>query len=233
MTLPVQLVIHGGGGGAATIGPLIEALRPYADVRAPNLLGHAGRPIPERFSIADWAADLVAYLDREGLDRVFVTGYSIGAYIALYLARHYPGRVRGACALAGKFIVDARTVSHWTHLASEARLLRPGGRASILEKLHAPHDWRVLMSRLVDFVVDLGANPPLTEADLKAITVPVILISSNRDPIVTWDETAATGKLIPGAELVMFYGFAHPISSVPVASVAKAIDLWMGRVGAR
>ena len=39
------------------------------------------------------AADLLALLDREGLDRVAYIGHSLGAMIGVYLAAHHPDRV--------------------------------------------------------------------------------------------------------------------------------------------
>ncbi len=38
-------------------------------------------------------ADLLARMDREGLDRVAFVGHSLGAMIGVYLAAHHPGRV--------------------------------------------------------------------------------------------------------------------------------------------
>ena len=50
--------------------PLAEAFAQFTQTRAPNLIGHGGRPVPERFSIPEFAADVVECLDREGIDHV-------------------------------------------------------------------------------------------------------------------------------------------------------------------
>ena len=54
-----------------------------------------------------------------------------------------------------------------------------------------------------------------------------MLVGSNRDQLVPWNETLARGALISGSKLVMFYGFAHPIALVPCGSVAKAYNEWL------
>ena len=221
-----MMLIHGAVGCAAEIEPLAAAFRHYVAVRTPNLIGHGGRPVPERLTIDAMARDLLEQCDREAIGRTFVTGYSLGAYIALYLARHFPGRVLGACALAPKVVFDARTVEHWTHLADPDRLRR-NGRSLIHEKNHAPQDWVEVARVNSELFVSLGRDPPLAEPDFAAIRVPVMIVSSDRDALVPWDEARALAKAIPGSHLAMFYGAAHPLAAVPVNPVARTIAGWM------
>ena len=223
------VLIHGALGCSAEIEPLTAAFRPYGEVRAPNLVGHGGRPVPERLSIRDHAEDLIAYLDREGIERAFFVGYSLGGYIALYLARHFPGRVQGASTIAAKLVFDAGTVKHWTHLADPDRL-RANGRALVHEKNHAPQDWVAVARANSRLFADLGHEPQLRNEDLAAISVPVMIVASDRDQIAPWAETRAIGKLIPASEIAMFYGAAHPLAAVPVLPVARTIAAWMEKV---
>lgn len=225
-------VLHGANGGSAEVERLTAALRPFAPVFAPNLLGHGGRPIPPRLDTRDLAGDVMEGLARQGVERPFVVGYSVGGYLALYLARHFPGQVRGACAIATKVVFDAPTVTHLSYLASPARLGRPGNpRAGQLEKLHAPQDWKEVAMANVRFFEELGRAPPLSTADFEAIGVPVMLVNSNRDQLVPWSETLALRRLMPRSALVMFYGLAHPMANVPVESLALRIDAWMKEAG--
>lgn len=207
---------------------MAEALRPYVATQSPDMIGHGGRPLPGRFSIRDFAADLVDWLDRNQFERTFVMGYSTGGYIALYLARHFPQRVRGVIALATKTTFDVATVAHFRHLVSRERLGQPGlPRAAVLKRIHAPNDYLEVARRNADLFLDLGNDPALTAEDFAAIEVPVMLVSSNRDPLVPWNEVRDLGKVIPRAHLAMFYGPAHPIESVPLHRVAKAMWDWM------
>jgi pimeloyl-ACP methyl ester carboxylesterase len=222
------ILIHGAGSFGAEMRPLADALAAYGPVTSPSLVGHGGRPVPERFSIEGFAADLLEGMDRAGVEKDFFVGYSSGGTIALYLARHHPERVIGACALAAKHVFDAATVKHWKHLADPERHERTG-RAAILKQVNGP-GWKDVVHANHRLWDDIGAKPPLTADDFKAIAVPVLLVNSNRDPIAPWEETLAHGKLIPGCELVMFYGAAHPITSVPVLPVARKISEWMTKI---
>jgi len=223
------ILIHGAVGCAAEIEPLAAAFRHYTEVTAPNLLGHGGRPVPQKLTIKEIARDVVEQMDAAGMKGTFVAGYSLGAYVALYLARYYPQRVVGAVALAPKFIFDARTVEHWTHLADPDRLRR-NGRALIHEKNHAPQDWVQVARVNSELFRALGEEPELIEKDLAAIKVPVMIVSSDRDALVPWDEAKAIAKAIPGSHLAMFYGGAHPIAAVPVNPIARAVAGWMDTV---
>ena len=221
------LLLHGANGSARELDPLAAPLRAHANVIAHDLPGHGGRAVPERLSFEAAAADAIERLDREGVERAVVVGYSLGGYLALYLASKYPQRVLGACAIAAKFTFDAETVKQWSYLAQPARLERPGNpRAAEMLVAHGP-GWHAVTLANTALFRSLGQAPPLAEADFRAIERPVLLVNSNRDPLVQWDETLRIGGLVPGARLVMFYGLAHPLRNVPVARVAEAIGQWM------
>jgi len=107
MTRPSIVVLHGANSAAAEMEPLSEVLRAYGVVYAPNLMGHGGREVPAALSMQDMAADVVGWMGRQGLSRAVVVGYSLGATLALYLARHHPSQVISACGLAPKYVFDA------------------------------------------------------------------------------------------------------------------------------
>lgn len=232
-----MIFLHGANSAGAELVPLVEAMRPYAVVRTPDLLGHGGRAIPERITMRDLAADVVAWMDREGIESGVVGGYSFGGTVALYLARHHPQRVRGVVALAAKHRFDPATLAHWSHLVSHERLARLkfpwGTRVDELARIHAPNSWQAVADANTRIFAALGGAPPLTEADLGAIRSPVIIVSSNLDQIVPWNETLALGRAIPGSHVSMFYGPAHPLRAIPLPAIARAIDQWMGSKGLR
>lgn len=67
----------------------------------------AGRTVPalHRFALADVAADALAVLDAEGVERAHVLGLSMGGMIAQELALDAPDRVRGlvlCCTMCGR-----------------------------------------------------------------------------------------------------------------------------------
>ena len=228
MTLPVAIFMHGANGCAAEMEPLATALQSFARLIAVNLPGHGGRPVPEKLGIDAAAEDVIAVLDNEGIDRAFFVGYSLGGYTAARLAQRFPARTLGFCAIATKFVFDVGTVSKWAYLAGYDRLAASARGPQML----AAHGggWRAVTEANQRLFMDLGANPVMRDADFAAITRPALLVNSNRDPLVEWSETLRIGSLIPGAQLVMFHGLAHPLRNVPIEPVARSIGEWMRKV---
>lgn len=230
VSLPTLVLLHGANGSPDQLEALAVVLRPQARVLMPVLPGHGGRPLPERLSIEGIAAEMIALLDRERIERAFFVGYSLGGYAAVYLARHYPAHTAGACAIATKFVFDAETVERWVYLAQPERLSRPGNpRAGEMLLAHGG-DWQKLTLANAALFADLGRSAELTDADLGKIEPPVLLINSDKDPLVAWNETMNVGSRIPGARRAMFPGIAHPFRVVPAAAVGKVIGEWVKKV---
>jgi pimeloyl-ACP methyl ester carboxylesterase len=221
------VLLHGANGTGGLLAPLAEPLRAFASIEAPDLLGPGGRPVPERFTVPAFAADLIAYLDARGVERAVFFGYSFGGYLALYLACRFPERVRALCTLAAKYVFDEAAVKHLTYLADPERLRRPGNpRAQQLEQAHAPQDWVAITNNNRRLFAELEKAPALTEADLQAIRVPALVLSADKDQIVPQAETRALAKLLR-ARLGIFQGYAHPLAAVPVEMVVPAIGSWL------
>lgn len=90
------LLLHGFTGSTATWRALAERLAPGVRSIAVDLIGHGQSDAPEhpaRYTMAHCVADLLALLDRLGLDQAAVLGYSMGGRVALQLAAAAPERV--------------------------------------------------------------------------------------------------------------------------------------------
>ena len=230
-----MIFLHGANSAAPELAPLVEALQPYAQVRTPDMIGHGGRQVPESVTMDEIARDIVAWLDREGLERPLIGGYSFGGSVALYIARHFPERVAGVVALAPKHVFDAQTMRHWIHLVGHERLARLqfpwGKRTDELSRLHAPNTWEAVADLKARLFKALAESPPLPAAELRAIRVPVMAVSSNLDQIVPWAEMLELARQVPDCHLAMFHGPAHPLRAIALLPIARAIGGWIESKG--
>ena len=227
------VLLHGACGSAATMQPLVEAIGTEVESVSLDLLGHGGRPVPEQLSIAALARDIIAQLDERHIERTFLFGYSAGGCLALYLARHFPDRFIGLSTLASKYVFDARTISHWTYLSDPARIGRPGSkRPEVLARLHHPQNWVDVATSCRLMFEMWGRTPPLGEDDLRSITIPALLFSSDQDQIVQLAETVALGKFLANSRVVVFRGQSHPLEIVPLTALGRALANWIGDVQA-
>ncbi|MBI3246408.1 MAG: 2-succinyl-6-hydroxy-2,4-cyclohexadiene-1-carboxylate synthase [Deltaproteobacteria bacterium] len=92
---PALLLLHGFTGSCTTWVPHREAWREFTLIVV-DLLGHGRSDCPadpDRYRMERCVADLLALLDRLGVQQTAVLGYSLGGRVALHLALHAPERL--------------------------------------------------------------------------------------------------------------------------------------------
>ena len=100
--------IHGITANAWCFQAFADGLANDHRVFAYDLRGRGDSDKPESgYSVPTHAADLSAIIDELGLDRPVIVGHSLGAYIALYFAAHYPEK------LSKLVLVDGGTPLPW------------------------------------------------------------------------------------------------------------------------
>ena len=106
---PPMVFQHGLGGNEAQVAEVF----PDADKRWRRLTldcrGHGGSPPDpqQRYSIRQFAADVLRLADTRQVERFVVGGISMGAAIALHLAVHHPERVTGLVLARPAWLFDA------------------------------------------------------------------------------------------------------------------------------
>jgi len=219
------ILLHGAVGAEDQLEGLREILSVDREVRLFTFPGHGGIEMAGGdFSIAGFAESLRMFIEVNGWERVDLFGYSMGGYVALYLAGQYPGLVNKVITLATKF--------HWDEAvaAKEVRMLDPGtimakvpAFAEVLQKRHHPLDWRMVLSRTTEMMRAMGADNPLKEADYCNIQLPVLVMLGDRDKMVGFEETLAVYKRLPDASLCILPGTPHPIEQVDQQLLATLI----------
>jgi pimeloyl-ACP methyl ester carboxylesterase len=98
---PAVVAIHGITANALSFLHLAEQLD-GVDLIAPDLRGRAGSAgLPGPYGLGAHVDDLVATLDRLGIDRAVVVGHSMGGFVAALAAKRHPDRVRSALLVDG------------------------------------------------------------------------------------------------------------------------------------
>lgn len=218
------LLLHGAIGAQDQFHSIVGPLSDGFDVHVLNFSGHGGAPFENGFGIAQFASDVLAYLNLKSINRTDIFGYSMGGYVALYLARHYPERIGRIFTLATKF--------EWTPevAARETKMLDPAliaqkipAFASVLEKRHAPQDWKQLLERTANMMVGLGQTNALSSSDYAQIIHPVRLALGDRDTMVTIGETLDVFRQLPDASLSIWPDTPHPIEKVNPERLTREI----------
>ncbi len=218
-------LLHGALGAAEQFEPLLPLLGEGPALHVMNFGGHGGEPIPpDGFTIAGFAAQVLERMDRESIDKADIFGYSMGGYVGLYLARHYPDRVGRLFTVATKF--------RWTEesAARETRMLDPvkieekvPQFAADLKRRHAPLEWSDVLSATAGMMLELGRLNAVTLQDLTEIEHPVRVGVGDHDQMVGIDETIEMYRQLKNGELVILPGTPHPIEKISTARLSHEI----------
>jgi len=195
-----------------------------------ELEGHGATPLRDRpLRIESFADAVLTAMDAANVGPADVFGYSMGGYIALYLAATSPDRVQRVATLATKLA--------WTPevAARECALLDPAAiRAKVpkfaaaLEARHTGAGWEALLTSTANLLRELGARPLITDDMLASIRHPARIAVGDRDATVTIDECVAAVRRIPNGELEVLPRTPHPFEKAPIERIAYSLAEFFG-----
>lgn len=219
------LLLHGAIGASDQLLPLKENLSESFIVHTLDFSGHGGQQFSdEPFSIAHFAQDVLHYIDKKGIKKVDIFGYSMGGYVALYLARYFPDRVGKVVTLASKFHWDEPTAERESKMMNvEIIKKKIPSFADTLAKRHAPNNWEEVLAKTKDMLQELGRNNTLTVDDYKNINNLVLIMIGDRDKMITLEETVNVFNALPNARMSMLPNTQHPIEQVNIDFLVFAI----------
>ena len=199
--------------------PLMREMRQGARLILPDLRGHGRSPAPQgTYTMRSMAEDVVRLLDRLEVERAVVAGHSMGGYVALAFARHFPDRLLGLALVASHVYADPEAkrkdrlqtaqevlqsgVEGLTHMADHMtrqpalreelrqmiRKAPPQGVAGVLRGMAERQDEMALWS-------SLGQS--------------AMLIAGAEDQVVSLERSRTMGRALPAGQYVEIAGAGH------------------------
>ncbi|MEJ8844520.1 alpha/beta fold hydrolase [Lacibacter sp. H375] len=219
------LLLHGAIGSKDQLLPLADLLKNDFSVHLFNFSGHGSKPFAqEPFSIEAFANEVGEYLSTHKIQQASVFGYSMGGYVALYLAKQQPQLLSEIVTLATKFQWDETVAAKEAGmLNTEIILEKVPVFAEQLQQRHAPNDWKLVLEQTKAMLLQMGKENPLQLNDYTTIEQPVLLLLGDNDKMVTREETEAVQKAIPNSHFQLLEQTAHPIEKVNIAVLAGII----------
>ena len=223
------LILHGAAGSKSRFDNLTKKLEKNFDVFRLNFSGHGGEPIPDEvFSIELFARDVIAFLNKHEIRKVNVFGYSMGGFVAIYLASNFPDRILKIFTLGTKFNWSKETVKLQTKLLDvEAIEQKLPTYADELKEIHAPNDWKKVIEKTIEMLVTLGKKNPLNDDDLINLDIPVLIGMGDRDNFVIIEESVFSYRLLNKGQLLIIPDTPHPIHNVSKTVLAREIKRFM------
>lgn len=163
--------MHGAIGAKAQLAELEKNLAGSFMIHSLNFSGHGGSALNDNeFSITQFAKEVIAFLDKEGIATVNIFGYSLGGYVAMYVAKHHPERIHKIITLATKFAWNENIAAHERTMLNAAKTAEKlPAFAAALQKMHAPNNWKIILEKTAAMLVEMGKRNPLKTDDYKDI----------------------------------------------------------------
>ncbi|HYE55731.1 MAG TPA: alpha/beta hydrolase [Chitinophagaceae bacterium] len=225
------VLLHGAIGSSSQFQSLTDELSGSCAVHTLNFPGHGGTPeVNTSFSIEAFAEHAASFIKQLATDEpVNIFGYSMGGYVAIYMARHHGIRINKIITLGTKFHWDEATA------AKESRMLQPDtieqkvpAFAQQLQQRHQPGNWKGVLNKTAAMLGEMGRNNPLRPGDYASIQVPSLIMRGDRDKMVTMEETLAVYNQLPQGQLSILPATPHPIEQVNAHMLAFLIKHFIG-----
>lgn len=219
---PPVVLLHGLTDSWFSFSQVLPALGATCHAFALDQRGHGNSDRPERYGVADFAADVLAFLDALDLPRVTLVGHSMGSIIAQQVALDVPERVERLVLVGAAASVRTEGVFELRQAidALEDPVPAEFAREFQLSTIHLPVpgdflDRVVTESLKLPARVWQGAIAGLLDADSSArlgeITMPTLILWGAQDTIF---DRAAQEQLLAGigsAVLKTYAGTGHAL----------------------
>lgn len=203
-------------------------------VIAPDLRGFGESPAPDDgYSMDDFAADIVALLDRLGIDRAVWVGHSMGGYITFAALRRWPERVSAVALVATHAQPDSHEKKLQREASADNAMIKGVSDTafSMMGTIFASEVDRQgpMAQRIYDIMINtaphavagalrgMAARPDSRDV-ARALSIPALVVAGEDDEAVDAKLTGELAQLIPGAQHIVIPGAGHmPMVEQPEA----------------
>lgn len=225
---PPLVLLHGGLSSSLDWIGEIPTLARQFQLIVVDLRGHGESTMDAaEFSYRLFATDVLAVLDKLGIERASMAGWSDGGNVGLLFALLYPSRIERLIAISANFHPDgvSSEILEQNAQGPDDSLSRVGRWIHRLTS-PAPEKWPQLMRRVR---VMWSAYPQLTTDDLQNVIAPTLVIIGSED-YIEYDHASEMAESIPHAKLVVIANVGHAVLRDAPANIIEQISGFLGGV---
>ena len=182
------------------------------------------------YTVADMAADGIAVLDAEGIDRAHVMGLSMGGIIVQTMAIEHPDRLRSMTSVmsstgepeygqstprAFELLTAPPATDRESYVQGWIEGLREWGSPEFFDEARLRADAERAFDRAFrpdgtgrQFLA-IRASAAGRAEKLRHVRVPALVMHGSADTLITPSGGERTAELIPGARFVLIEGMGH------------------------
>lgn len=164
---------------------------------------------PAAYTPTKMASDAVALLDRLGIERAHVMGYSMGARVSAFMALEYPERV-ATLVFGGLGIGMVDGVGDWDPIAEALAAPDPASITHTRGKMFRAFADQTKSDRKALAACIATSRELLTEAEMARIVQPTLVAVGTKDDIA--GPPGPLAKMMPNAESFVIEGRDHMLA---------------------
>lgn len=199
------VMLHGGLANSDYFGNQVPALAQHHRIILVDSRGHgrSGRNT-QPFSYDLMTDDVVALLDKLGIPRAQIVGWSDGAIIGLDMAMRHPDRVDRVFA----FGANTRTNGLKPDVEHDPTFARfiARARTEYTRLSPTPNDYDAFLTQIGQM---WNSQPNWTDDQLRTIQAPVLIADGQYDEAIRRDHTEYMAATIPRAGLLILPNVSH------------------------
>ena len=194
------VLLHGNGEDSSYFEHQLDCFQGRYRVIAVDSRAHGGSPRGTApLTLAQFAEDLAAFMDKLGIASAHILGFSDGANVAMLFALAHPQRVRSLVLNGGNLFPEGLTEQTRREIDEE------------YEQALAQHDEGQL--ELLRLMID---EPRIDPTHLAELRMPVLVVAGT-DDMIEESHTRLIARSIPGAQLAFVEGTHFVASENPDA----------------
>lgn len=228
---PALVLLHGSGGHAEAYVRNLEAHAEHFSTWSIDMLGHGYTDKPGHpLEVAHYVDHLLAVFDAIGADKVYLSGESLGGWVAARAAADHPERIeRLVLNTAGGSQADPEVMKRIITLSMaaaenpdwdtvQARITwlmadKSKGYDDIVasrQKVYQQPGFVAAMSNIMALQdPEIRARNLLGPPEYGAITAPTLVLWTSDDPTADVSEGRRISEMIPGARFEVMPGCGH------------------------
>lgn len=225
------ILLHGTGGHIEAYARNIRGLSEHFRVICIDMLGHGYTEKPDfKYGIDSYSDHLLAVIQALGLKELYLSGESLGGWVAAWFAAHHPG-IAKALVLNTPGNVNNKPEVMAALKASTVKAVLEANYENVKTRLEwLMYDKSQVTDELIEARYNIYTQPSYQEAvhnivalqDLEfrqnyswdaswcgKIDVPTLLAWTDHDPTSTVEEAKPIQDMIPGSELAVIKDAGH------------------------
>lgn len=203
---------------------------------------------PGPYDLVRMAADAIAVLDAEGVQRAHVVGASMGGVIAQFIGAMYPDRVRSltlACTACRHHEWRRELLAEWAAVVNEqgmAGLMQDAMRWMIGPRVQ--RRFGVFVNVLARVLVQTKPHAFVAQVDaildasdelrfaLPAVKTPTLIITGSQDTLTPLGDAEELAELISTSRLYVLRGAAHGLMAEAPNAFNDIVVKFLGEIDA-